>query len=78
LFAVEKLKIIEALRGDLVGDESSLPNMVWHETELKETEEKFMAGDMEVLNCQQAKKECPVGQNNITQAKLRVGVSGTV
>lgn len=57
LSAVEKLKIIEALWGDLVGDESSLPNLAWHETELKETEEKFLAGSIEVLDWQQAKKE---------------------
>ena len=55
--AVEKLKIIEALWGDLAGDESSLPSLAWHETELKETEEKFLAGNIEVLDWQQAKKE---------------------
>ncbi len=55
--SVEKLKIIEALWGDLVNDESSLPNLAWHETELKETEEKFQAGSIEVLDWQQAKKE---------------------
>ena len=55
--AVLKLKIIEALKGDLVDDESSLPNPAWHETELKETEEKFQAGSLEVLDWQQAKKE---------------------
>jgi len=41
----------------LVGDESSLPSLSWHETELKETEEKFLAGSIEVLDWQQAKKE---------------------
>ncbi len=55
--AVEKLKIIEELWGDLVGNESSLPNLAWHETELKETEEKFQAGCLEALDWQQAKKE---------------------
>ena len=55
--AVEKLKIIEALWGDLVGDESSLPNLSWHESELKETEEKFLAGGIEVLDWQLAKKK---------------------
>ena len=55
--AVLKLKIIEALKGDLVDDESSLPNPAWHETELKETEEKFQAGSIEVLDWQQAKIE---------------------
>ncbi|MDP3335064.1 MAG: addiction module protein [Methylococcaceae bacterium] len=57
LSAIEKLKIIEALWEDLVSDESSLPNMAWHETELKETEDKFLDGDIEVLDWQQAKKE---------------------
>jgi hypothetical protein len=55
--AVEKLKIIEALWGDLVGEEGSLPDLFWHETELKETEEEFLAGSIEVLDWQQAKKE---------------------
>jgi hypothetical protein len=57
LSVVEKFKIIEALWGDLVGDENSLPNLVWHETEVKETEEKFQADSIEVLDWQQAKKE---------------------
>jgi hypothetical protein len=61
--AVLKLKIIEALKGDLVDDESSLPNPAWHETELKETEEKFQAGSLEVLDWQQAKKELLIHAN---------------
>ena len=55
--AVEKLKIIEALWGDLVGDESSLPNLAWHKTEVQETEEKYLSNIIEVLDWQQAKKE---------------------
>jgi len=55
--AVEKLKIIEAIWGDLAGDENSLPNLAWHETEVKDTEEKFLAGSIEILDWQQAKKE---------------------
>ena len=55
--AVEKLKIIEALWGDLADDENSLPNPAWHETELKETEEKYLAGCIEVLDWRLAKKE---------------------
>jgi len=54
--AAEKLKLIEALWGDLVSDENSLPDLSWHEAELKETEERFLAGDIEVLDWQQAKK----------------------
>ena len=55
--ALEKFKIIEALWGDLIGDESSLPNLAWHKTELKETEEKYLSGSIDVLDWQQAKKE---------------------
>jgi len=56
LSAVEKLKIIEALWGDLVGDEDNLSSPSWHETELIKTEKKFLSGDNEVLDWQQAKK----------------------
>ena len=55
--ALEKFKIIEALWGDLAGDESSLPNLAWHKTEHQETEEKYLSGTIEVLDWQQAKKE---------------------
>jgi len=57
LSAVEKLKIIEALWGDLVGDEDNLPSPSWHETELIKTEKKLLSGDIEVLDWQQAKKD---------------------
>ena len=55
--ALEKLKIIKALWGDLVGDESSLPNLAWHKTEVQETEEKYLSNIIEVLDWQQAKNE---------------------
>ncbi len=55
--AIAKLKIFETLLGGLVGNESSLPNLAWDETELNETEEKFLAGSIEALDWQQAKKE---------------------
>jgi hypothetical protein len=54
--AIEKLKIIEALWGDLTGDEDSLPSIFLHEAELRETEEKFMAGRIAMLDWQHAKK----------------------
>ncbi len=57
LSAVEKLKIIEALWGDLVGDEDNLSSPSWHETELIETEKEYLSGDIEALDWQQAKKE---------------------
>ncbi len=54
---IEKLKIIEELWGDLVVDEDNLPCLSWHENELKLTEENFLAGNVEILDWQQAKKE---------------------
>ena len=54
--AIEKLKLIETLWGDLVSDESNLPALSWHEAELRETEERFLAGEIEVLDWQAAKK----------------------
>ena len=57
LSAVEKLKIIEALWGDLAGDEDNLHSPSWHETELIDTEKQLLSGDIEILDWQQAKKE---------------------
>jgi hypothetical protein len=57
LSPVEKLKIIEALWGDLVSDEENLSSPSWHEAELIATEKKFLSGDVEILDWQQAKKE---------------------
>ncbi|HBA67580.1 MAG TPA: acyl-protein synthetase [Methylococcaceae bacterium] len=55
--AIEKLKIIEELWSDLVNDEASLPKLSWHESELKETEEKFQSDGIEILDWRQAKNE---------------------
>jgi hypothetical protein len=57
LSSKEKLQIIESLWGDLVSDESSLPDLSRHETELKATEDKLLAGEVDVLDWQQGKKE---------------------
>jgi len=43
--------------GDLVCDEDNLSSPSWHETELIKTEKKFLSGDIDVLEWQQAKKE---------------------
>jgi hypothetical protein len=56
-FGLGKRKFIEALLGDWSGNKSNLPNSACHEMEVKETEEKFQAGSIEVLDWQQAKKE---------------------
>ncbi|MCX7099881.1 MAG: addiction module protein [Methylococcales bacterium] len=55
--AIEKLIIIEALWGDLVADEGNLTPPPWHENELKETEDNFLLGNIEIVDWQAAKKE---------------------
>lgn len=55
--ALDKLKIIEALWADLANDESSIPNLTWHEGELFNTEEMYINGRIETVDWQQAKKE---------------------
>lgn len=54
---VEKLKIIEALWGDLAGEEDAFESPAWHETELKQIEADFAAGRIEALDWEVAKKE---------------------
>jgi len=55
--SIEKIKIIEALWSDLATDESQLQPLSWHEVDLKKTETAFLAGDIESIDWQQAKKE---------------------
>ncbi|OHE89535.1 MAG: hypothetical protein A3G75_03895 [Verrucomicrobia bacterium RIFCSPLOWO2_12_FULL_64_8] len=54
--AAEKLKIIEALWGDLAADEASVASPAWHEAELRKTEADFAAGRVEMLDWDEAKK----------------------
>ncbi len=37
--------------------ETEYPSPAWHGTELKQTEQEFLAGQIEVLDWQEAKKE---------------------
>jgi putative addiction module component (TIGR02574 family) len=55
--SVEKLKIIEALWGDLAADEDAFESPAWHEEELKKTEAEYAAGEVEALDWEEAKKE---------------------
>ena len=55
--ALDKLKLIEALWGDLANDENSIPNLTWHQEELLKTEEMYTNGSIEAVDWQQAKKE---------------------
>lgn len=51
-----KLKIIEALWGDIADDEASFPSPAWHEQALQETAAEFEAGQIESLDWEEAKK----------------------
>jgi putative addiction module component (TIGR02574 family) len=55
--ASEKLKIIEALWGDIAADDKSFASPAWHEKELRKTQAAFVAGKIEVLDWPEAKKE---------------------
>jgi putative addiction module component (TIGR02574 family) len=57
LSAVEKLKIIEALWSDLAADDESFTSPSWHEDALRTTEADFAAGQIEVLDWEDAKKQ---------------------
>jgi putative addiction module component (TIGR02574 family) len=52
----EKLKIIEALWGDLASDDAAFVSPAWHEDELRKTEADFAAGRVEILDWEDAKK----------------------
>jgi len=53
----EKLKIIEALWGDLAGDEDSFESPAWHEEALRKTESEYAAGRVAVMDWEEAKRE---------------------
>ena len=55
--ADEKLKIIEALWGDIATDEEAFASPAWHEEALRKTEADFAAGRIETLDWEDAKKE---------------------
>ncbi len=53
----EKLKIIETLWSDLAADEESFASPGWHADELRKTEAQLAAGEVTVLDWEDAKKE---------------------
>lgn len=57
LSSVEKLKIIEVLWADVAADEAAFESPAWHEEELRKTEADFLAGKVEVLDWEDAKRE---------------------
>lgn len=53
----EKLRIIEALWGDLAADPSGFDSPAWHQEKLRQTEADFAAGRVELLDWTEAKKQ---------------------
>ena len=53
----EKMRIIEALWGDVAADDEAFPSPAWHEGELRETEAKFESGQIEAVDWNAAKRE---------------------
>jgi len=53
----EMLKIIEALWGDLASDDAAFASPACHEDELRKTEADFVAGRVEILNWEDAKRD---------------------
>ena len=52
----EKLNLMETLWADLTRDEKKLKSPGWHETILKDREEPYAAGKVNVSDWEQAKK----------------------
>jgi putative addiction module component (TIGR02574 family) len=53
----EKMKIIETLWSDIAADEEAFESPSWHQDELLKTEADFAAGQIEILDWEDAKKE---------------------
>jgi hypothetical protein len=53
----EKLRIMEAIWEDLSGEEEQMESPDWHRKALKETERRLNAGEEEIIEWQDAKKE---------------------
>ena len=53
----EKLRVMEAIWEDLSSEEQSLQSPAWHESALKETEQKVQSGQEQILDWKEAKKE---------------------
>jgi len=53
----EKLEAMEALWDDLAKNGSDVVSPAWHETALKETEDRYVAGQEGVSDWDEAKKE---------------------
>ena len=55
--ATEKLKIIEALWGDLAADDGAVESPSWHAAELAQTEDAYQKGEVQAVDWEEAKRE---------------------
>ncbi|MGB4811624.1 MAG: addiction module protein [Methylophilaceae bacterium] len=56
LTRVEKLRMMDALWDDLTHDVEPLQSPAWHEAVLKETQQRVVNGEIEVLDWEKAKE----------------------
>ncbi len=53
----EKLRVMEAIWEDLSSEDHSIQSPVWHESTLRETEQRVQSGKEQTLDWKEAKKE---------------------
>ncbi len=53
----EKLRVMEAIWEDLSSEDQSIQSPVWHESTLRETEQRVQSGKEQTLDWKEAKKE---------------------
>ncbi|MEE8124437.1 MAG: addiction module protein, partial [Nitrospirales bacterium] len=57
LSRAEKLRVMEAIWEDLSSEDQSIQSPAWHESVLKETEQRVQAKQEKILDWKKAKKE---------------------
>lgn len=53
----EKLRVMEAIWDDLSSEDQSIQSPAWHESTLRETEQRVQSGKEQILDWKEAKKE---------------------
>ena len=57
LIREDKLRMVDALRADLLSEEELLESPTWHKKALQETEKRLADGKERIVDWQTAKKE---------------------
>jgi hypothetical protein len=53
----EKLRIMEAIWEDLSSEDQAMQSPAWHESTLRETDQRVQSGKEQILDWKEAKKE---------------------